>query len=125
MSKRKKSGNMRYRLSFIFGCVVPLFFKAKDKSICERKKQKNNACSASGSQGTHRICNCYFIEYMDSPCKGNVGCLQFTWGNQSAHGLGKCQAKFRTDKFPTGIAFTICSNQFHLPNNGRESVRWL
>ena len=31
---------MRYRLSFIFGCVVPLFFKAKDKSICERKKRK-------------------------------------------------------------------------------------
>ena len=28
---------------------------------------------------------------MDSPCIGNVGCLQFTWGNRWAHGLGKCK----------------------------------
>lgn len=40
VSKRKTSGNIKYRLSFIFGCVVPLFFKAKDKSICEGKKRK-------------------------------------------------------------------------------------
>ena len=38
--KEKKSANIKYRLSFINGCVVPLFFKAKDKSICEGKKRK-------------------------------------------------------------------------------------
>ena len=25
-----------------------------------------------------------------------------------------------SSKFRTGIAFTICTNQFHLPENGRE-----
>ena len=28
---------------------------------------------------------------------------------------GKWFAKFRTGKFRPGIAFTICTNQFHLP----------
>ena len=28
--------------------------------------------------------------------------------------LGKWYAKFRTDKFRPGVAFTICTNQFHL-----------
>ena len=29
-------------------------------------------------------------------------------------------AKFRSGKFRPGIAFTTCTTQFHLPQNGRE-----
>ena len=46
-----------------------------------------------------------------------------TWENRSVHGLGKWCAKFRTGKFRSGIAFTICTNQFHLPKNGREGLK--
>ena len=37
--------------------------------------------------------------------------------------LVKWFEKFRTDKFRPGIAFTICTNQFHLPENGREGLK--
>ena len=37
--------------------------------------------------------------------------------------MGKWFAKFRTGKFRPGIAFTICSNQFHLPKNGCEGLK--
>ena len=50
------------------------------------------------------------------------GCLLFTWANRSVHGLGKWQAKFRAGKFHPGIAFTICTNQFHTPQNGLYMV---
>ena len=50
------------------------------------------------------------------------GCLPFTWANRSVHGLDKWFEKFRTGKFRPGIAFTICSNQFHLPENGFEEM---
>ena len=46
-----------------------------------------------------------------------------TWENRSVHGSGKWYAKFRTDKFRPGIAFTICTNQFHLPKNGHEALK--
>ena len=46
--------------------------------------------------------------------------LPFTWANRSVHGLGKWCAKLRTGKFRPGIAFTICTNQFHLLENDRE-----
>ena len=59
----------------------------------------------------------------------NNGCLPFTWANRSVYGLGKWYAKFRTGKFSSGIAFTICTDQFHLTENGREGLklvsRWL
>ena len=42
---------------------------------------------------------------------------------QSVHGVGKWFAKFRNGKFRPGIAFTICTNQFHLPENGREGLK--
>ena len=50
----------------------------------------------------------------------DFGCLPFTWENWSVHGLGKWWAKLRTSKFRPGIAFTICTNQFHLLENDRE-----
>ena len=53
----------------------------------------------------------------------SIDCLPFTWANWSVHGLGKWYAKFRTGKFRTGIAFTICTNQFHLPKNSREGLK--
>ena len=37
--------------------------------------------------------------------------------------MGKWYAKFRTGKFCPGIAFTICTNQFRLTENGREGVK--
>ena len=43
--------------------------------------------------------------------------------NRSVHGLGKCYSKFRTSRFHPGIAFTIGTNQFHLPENGRENLK--
>ena len=43
--------------------------------------------------------------------------------NRSAHGLDKCYSKFRTSRFHPGIAFTIGTNQFHLPENGRENLK--
>ena len=46
-----------------------------------------------------------------------------TWENRSGHGLGKWYAKFRTGNFRPRIAFTICTNQFHLPKNGREGLK--
>ena len=46
-----------------------------------------------------------------------------TWANWSVHGLGKWYAKFMTSKFSPGIAFTICTNQFHLPENDREGLK--
>ena len=39
---------------------------------------------------------------------------------QSVHSLGKWYVKFRTGKFRPEIAFIICRNQFHLPQNDRE-----
>ena len=44
-------------------------------------------------------------------------------GNRSVYGLGKWYAKFRTGKFSSGIAFTICTDQFHLTENGREGLK--
>ena len=49
--------------------------------------------------------------------------LPFTWANWSVHGLGKWYAKFMTSKFSPGIAFTICTNQFHLPENDRKGLK--
>ena len=43
--------------------------------------------------------------------------------NRSVYGLGKWYAKFRTGKFSSGIAFTICTDQFHLTENGREGLK--
>ena len=42
--------------------------------------------------------------------------------NRSVQGLGKWYAKFRIGKFRPGIAFTICTNQSHLPKNDREGL---
>ena len=47
----------------------------------------------------------------------------FTISNRSVYGLGKWYAKFRTVKFSSGIAFTICTDQFHLTENGREGLK--
>jgi len=44
-------------------------------------------------------------------------------GNQLVHGLGKWYAKFKTGKLRPGIAFTISTNQFHLPKNDREGLK--
>ena len=52
-----------------------------------------------------------------------MGCLPFTWADQSVHGVGKWFAKFRPGKFRPGIAFTICTNQLHLPENDREGLK--
>ena len=54
---------------------------------------------------------------------GNSGFLPFTWANYSVHGVGKWFAKFRSGQFRPRIAFTICTNQFHLPKNGREGLK--
>ena len=57
---------------------------------------------------------------------GVNGCLPFTRANRSVHGVGKWFTKFRTDKFRPAIAFTISTistNQFHLPENGREGLK--
>ena len=40
----------------------------------------------------------------------------FTWANRS-------YAKFRTGKFCPRTAFTICKNQFHLPENDCEGLK--
>ena len=53
----------------------------------------------------------------------HLGCLPFTEANRSVYGLGKWYAKFRTGKFSSGIAFTICTDQFHLTENGREGLK--
>ena len=52
-----------------------------------------------------------------------IGCLPLTWANRSVYGLGNWYAKFRTGKFSSGIAFTICTDQFHLTENGREGLK--
>ena len=53
----------------------------------------------------------------------NLGCLLFTWANWSVHGLDKRYAQFRTGKFHPRIAFTIATNQFHLPKNNRADLK--
>ena len=58
--------------------------------------------------------------------RGNLrvtGCLPFTCTNHLVHDVGKWFAKLRTDKFHPTIAFTICTNQFHLLKNGREGLK--
>ena len=47
----------------------------------------------------------------------------FTVANRSVDGLGKWYAKFRTAKFRAGIAFTICTNPFHLLRNDHEGLK--
>ena len=56
-------------------------------------------------------------------CDRVYGCLNFTWENRSVHGLAKSYAKFGTGKFCPRIAFTICTNQFHLPENDCEGLK--
>ena len=46
----------------------------------------------------------------------------WTTGAWSVQGLGKWSAKFRTGKCRPGIAFTICTNEFHLPKSDREGL---
>ena len=41
----------------------------------------------------------------------------------SVDGVGKWFAKFSTGKLRPGIAFTICSNQFHVPKKGCEGLK--
>ena len=53
----------------------------------------------------------------------NLGCLPLARANHSVHGVGKWFAKFRTGKFRPEIAFTICTNQFHLPENDSEGLK--
>ena len=53
----------------------------------------------------------------------DLGCLPFTWVNRSVHGLGNWRAKLRTGKFRPGIAFTICTNQFHLLEKDDEGLK--
>ena len=47
----------------------------------------------------------------------------FTVANRLVDGLGKWYAKFRTAKFRAGIAFTICTNPFHLLRNDHEGLK--
>ena len=47
----------------------------------------------------------------------------FTIYGSVVHGVGKWFAKLRNGKFSPGIEFTICTNQFHLPENGREGPK--
>ena len=59
-----------------------------------------------------------------SPPRGKIMVsLPLIWANRSVHGLGKCYSKFRTSRFHPGIAFTIGTNQFHLPENDRENLK--
>ena len=55
--------------------------------------------------------------------KGLFRYLFTIYMGRPVHGLGKWKAKFRTGKFRFGIAIIICTNQFHLPRNGREGVK--
>ena len=52
-----------------------------------------------------------------------LGSLPFKWVNRSVHDLGKWYAKFGTGKFCPGMAFTISTNQSHLPKNDREGLK--
>ena len=52
-----------------------------------------------------------------------LGSLPFKWANRSVHDLGKWYAKFGTGKFCPGMAFTIYTNQSHLPKNDREGLK--
>ena len=51
--------------------------------------------------------------------------VPFTWANRLVHGLqfGQMERKIQTGKFRPGIAFTIRTNQFHLPKNDREGMK--
>ena len=50
-------------------------------------------------------------------------CLPFTRTYHSVHGLGKWKPKFSASRCRSGIAFTICTNQFHWLKNGRENLK--
>ena len=50
-------------------------------------------------------------------------CLPFTRSNRSVYCFCTWFAKFRAGKFRPGIAYTIGTNQFHLPKNGREGLK--
>ena len=44
-------------------------------------------------------------------------------GKPVGPGFSKWCAKLRAGKLHPGIAFTICTNQFHSPNNNREGLK--
>ena len=71
-------------------------------------KLLSNLCIRLGKWKVRRLSQRLFTIYM---------------GNRSVYGLGKWYAKFRTGKFSSGIAFTICTDQFHLTENGREGLK--
>ena len=71
----------------------------------------------SGTNDTTRATNKLYA--LQESCD----CPIFTWSNRLVHGLGKWHAKIWTGEFCPGIAFTICTNQFHLPKNDREGLK--
>ena len=71
----------------------------------------------SGANDTTRATNKLYA--LQESCD----CPIFTWSNRLVHGLGKWHAKIWTGEFCPGIAFTICTNQFHLPKNDREGLK--
>ena len=54
----------------------------------------------------------------------HIGCLPFAWANRSVHGSGKWYTNSGLANFDRPvIAFTICANQFHLPENDRVGLK--
>ena len=64
------------------------------------------------SWGSIRICNILVVYHLH----GQTG-RSTVWANAGT------QTQFSTGKFRPGISFTIYANQFHLPENDRESLK--
>ena len=62
-----------------------------------------------------------FLKAGRTCCKYSL--YTFYMGKPVGPRFGQWYSKFRTSKFRPGIAFTICTNQFHLPKNDREGLK--
>ena len=89
--------------------------REKERVTTQLLSLRRNAAKLFRS--VQEVCTCLFFALVL-----NFGCLPFTWANRLVHCLGKWYAKFRTGKLRPGIAFTICTNQFHLPKNDSEGL---
>ena len=72
-----------------------------------------------------RVSSCLYwlLVILEAVYLQHPGCLPFRRANRSFHGVGNWFVKFRTGKSCSGIAFTICTNQFHLPEHDREGLK--
>ena len=93
-------------------CYFPL------ERLCPFKMLNVTLNSGKNHQQTKHTCvMCWYAFYFHNFLWLFIICISKPVGSRFG------QVKFRTGKFSPGIAFTICTNQFHSQGNGFESLK--